>query len=238
MVHGRSHPLRTPVTMSVCWSSHIGAFDCVDDESVRMVKPCPLTVDVRAIVREGGMRYSKYVFALALFSAQPQRWCVIWHVHRMRCSLWTTCLLASSCLRVITPPKPTPRKCKSDMYACMHAQLRAFVGRSRDASTAHTLALYRVSVLSHCTRTKPTRPCNLALHARTLVLTVHAHTRCPRKCRVCMRRYSYFLFHVAANLHTLNRLREARGLNTFTFRPHSGRYILLRNMLEMSDSTG
>ena len=34
--------------------------------------------------------------------------------------------------------------------------------------------------------------------------------------------YSYWCYHVWANLYTLNRLREARGLNTFTFKPHGG----------------
>jgi AMP deaminase len=34
--------------------------------------------------------------------------------------------------------------------------------------------------------------------------------------------YSYWCYHVWANLYTLNRLREARGLNTFAFKPHGG----------------
>lgn len=35
--------------------------------------------------------------------------------------------------------------------------------------------------------------------------------------------YSYYAYYVYANLYTLNKLREARGLNTIAFRPHSGR---------------
>ncbi|KAK9824634.1 hypothetical protein WJX72_011865 [[Myrmecia] bisecta] len=34
--------------------------------------------------------------------------------------------------------------------------------------------------------------------------------------------YSYYAYYTYANLYTLNKLREARGLNTFSFRPHSG----------------
>jgi AMP deaminase len=34
--------------------------------------------------------------------------------------------------------------------------------------------------------------------------------------------YSYYAFYTYANLYTLNKFREARGLNTFTFRPHAG----------------
>eukprot|EP00798_Chlamydomonas_sp_ICE-L_P025331 gene25331-10987_t len=34
--------------------------------------------------------------------------------------------------------------------------------------------------------------------------------------------YSYYAFYIYANLYTLNKFRESRGLNTFTFRPHAG----------------
>eukprot|EP00878_Enallax_costatus_P016118 GHUV01016904.1.p1 GENE.GHUV01016904.1~~GHUV01016904.1.p1 ORF type:complete len:746 (+),score=242.14 GHUV01016904.1:255-2492(+) len=34
--------------------------------------------------------------------------------------------------------------------------------------------------------------------------------------------FSYYAYHIYANLYTLNKLRESRGLNTFTFRPHAG----------------
>ena len=34
--------------------------------------------------------------------------------------------------------------------------------------------------------------------------------------------YSYYAFYTYANLFTLNKLREARGLNTFALRPHAG----------------
>lgn len=36
--------------------------------------------------------------------------------------------------------------------------------------------------------------------------------------------YSYYAYYIYANLHVLNNLRESRGLNTFTFRPHAGRW--------------
>ncbi len=35
--------------------------------------------------------------------------------------------------------------------------------------------------------------------------------------------YAYYAFYTYANLYTLNKLREARGLNTFALRPHAGR---------------
>ena len=38
--------------------------------------------------------------------------------------------------------------------------------------------------------------------------------------------YSYYAYYVYANLFTLNKLREARGLNTIAFRPHAGRQPL------------
>ena len=34
--------------------------------------------------------------------------------------------------------------------------------------------------------------------------------------------YSYWCYHIYANLYALNRLRESRGLNTFLFKPHCG----------------
>ena len=34
--------------------------------------------------------------------------------------------------------------------------------------------------------------------------------------------YAYYAFYTYANLYTLNKLREARGLNTFALRPHAG----------------
>ena len=34
--------------------------------------------------------------------------------------------------------------------------------------------------------------------------------------------YSYYAYYTYANLYVLNKLREARGMNTFTLRPHAG----------------
>ena len=34
--------------------------------------------------------------------------------------------------------------------------------------------------------------------------------------------YSYYAYYVYANLYILNKLREARNLNTIAFRPHAG----------------
>lgn len=34
--------------------------------------------------------------------------------------------------------------------------------------------------------------------------------------------YCYWAYYLWANIHTLNQLRKARGLNSFAFRPHSG----------------
>jgi AMP deaminase len=34
--------------------------------------------------------------------------------------------------------------------------------------------------------------------------------------------YAYYAYYLYANLYTLNKFREARGLNTFSFRPHAG----------------
>lgn len=34
--------------------------------------------------------------------------------------------------------------------------------------------------------------------------------------------YAYYAYYTYANLYALNKLRESRGLNTFTFRPHAG----------------
>lgn len=37
--------------------------------------------------------------------------------------------------------------------------------------------------------------------------------------------YSYYAFYTYANLYILNKLREARGLNTFALRPHAGAFF-------------
>ena len=34
--------------------------------------------------------------------------------------------------------------------------------------------------------------------------------------------FAYYAYYVYANLYTLNRLREAKGMHAFTFRPHAG----------------
>jgi len=34
--------------------------------------------------------------------------------------------------------------------------------------------------------------------------------------------YSYYAYYIYANLYVLNKLRESRGMNTFSFRPHAG----------------
>jgi AMP deaminase len=34
--------------------------------------------------------------------------------------------------------------------------------------------------------------------------------------------YCYWLYYIYVNIYTLNALRKTRGLNTLTFRPHSG----------------
>lgn len=34
--------------------------------------------------------------------------------------------------------------------------------------------------------------------------------------------YAYYAYYIYANLYVLNKFRETRGLNTFTFRPHCG----------------
>ncbi|KAK2080050.1 hypothetical protein QBZ16_002446 [Prototheca wickerhamii] len=34
--------------------------------------------------------------------------------------------------------------------------------------------------------------------------------------------FAYYIYYVYANLYTLNKMREARGMNTFSLRPHSG----------------
>ena len=39
--------------------------------------------------------------------------------------------------------------------------------------------------------------------------------------------YAYYAFYTYANLYTLNKLREARGLNTFALRPHAGEHSLV-----------
>jgi len=33
---------------------------------------------------------------------------------------------------------------------------------------------------------------------------------------------SYYAYYIYANLYTLNKFRESRGMNTFSFRPHAG----------------
>ena len=43
--------------------------------------------------------------------------------------------------------------------------------------------------------------------------------------------YAYYAFYTYANLYTLNKLREARGLNTFALRPHAGAQILCSQSL-------
>lgn len=43
--------------------------------------------------------------------------------------------------------------------------------------------------------------------------------------------YSYYAYYTYANLYTLNKLREARGLNTFALRPHAGGAALLSVVL-------
>lgn len=37
--------------------------------------------------------------------------------------------------------------------------------------------------------------------------------------------FSYYAYHIYANLFTLNKLRESRGLNTFTFRCAPGAWL-------------
>jgi adenosine deaminase len=34
--------------------------------------------------------------------------------------------------------------------------------------------------------------------------------------------YSYYLYFLYANIHALNTLRQAKGMNTFKFKPHCG----------------
>lgn len=49
--------------------------------------------------------------------------------------------------------------------------------------------------------------------------------------------YAYYAFYTYANLYTLNKLREARGLNTFALRPHAGAQILCsQSFLTFSES--
>ena len=48
--------------------------------------------------------------------------------------------------------------------------------------------------------------------------------------------YAYYAFYTYANLYTLNKLREARGLNTFALRPHAGAQdFLSQSFLDFSD---
>lgn len=41
--------------------------------------------------------------------------------------------------------------------------------------------------------------------------------------------YAYYAFYTYANLFTLNKLREARGLNTFALRPHAGEFATCKH---------
>lgn len=44
--------------------------------------------------------------------------------------------------------------------------------------------------------------------------------------------YAYYAFYTYANLYVLNKLREARGYNTFALRPHAGEQLcVLGNLL-------
>ena len=49
-----------------------------------------------------------------------------------------------------------------------------------------------------------------------------AHTPHPEQWTEGNPHYSYYCYYVYANLHVLNQLRAAQGLNTFDFRPHAG----------------
>ena len=40
--------------------------------------------------------------------------------------------------------------------------------------------------------------------------------------------YNYYCFYIYANLYSLNKLREARGLTTFSFRPHAGENLVVQ----------
>lgn len=46
--------------------------------------------------------------------------------------------------------------------------------------------------------------------------------------------YAYYAFYTYANLYTLNKLREARGLNTFALRPHAGAPIFFLWIKELT----
>ena len=37
--------------------------------------------------------------------------------------------------------------------------------------------------------------------------------------------FAYYAYYMYANLYVLNKLREARGMNTFAFRPHAGGWV-------------
>lgn len=43
--------------------------------------------------------------------------------------------------------------------------------------------------------------------------------------------YAYYTYYIYANLYTLNKLREARGLNTFALRPHAGASPILHSVV-------
>lgn len=46
--------------------------------------------------------------------------------------------------------------------------------------------------------------------------------------------YSYYAYYVYANLYTLNKLREARGMNTIAFRPHAGELCIQPCLLSIT----
>jgi len=50
--------------------------------------------------------------------------------------------------------------------------------------------------------------------------------------------YAYYAYYMYANLYTLNKMREARGLNTFSFRPHAGGCALVWRVEELSAGRG
>ena len=45
--------------------------------------------------------------------------------------------------------------------------------------------------------------------------------------------YSYYIYYMWANLNVLNKLRQARGFNTFSLRPHSGEAGELDHMVNV-----
>ena len=50
--------------------------------------------------------------------------------------------------------------------------------------------------------------------------------------------YAYYAFYTYANLYTLNKLREARGLNTFALRPHAGLDAPLQKHVSVLTTSG